>query len=153
MGSVLDASRRSLPDLAPDKCARVLVPEDGSHWLAMGEESCSELSRKIPRNPLTFVADESRFFQGIWSERNRILIADTRQEEGWQSFKGHEQFRSWLSVPLIVPERFLGSTYIGCESRSAVVCTALRPDCLIKHCIEMCDLAGANSGNAGASII
>jgi PAS domain S-box-containing protein len=113
MDCVLDALLRSLAELVPYTCARVLVPEGGPHWLALGEKSCPELAKKTPRSPLTFVADESPFFQRIWSERKRILIPDTRQEEGWQTFKGHKQFRSWLSVPLVASEEFLGFLSVG----------------------------------------
>jgi PAS domain S-box-containing protein len=109
MDCVLDALLRSLAELVPYSCARVLVPEGGPHWLALGEKSCPEATKKKnPRQPLTFVADESPFFQRIWSERKRIMIPDTSTLKDWESFKGHEQFRSWLSVPLIASEDFLG---------------------------------------------
>src|ERR1700687_915987 len=113
MDCVLDALLRSLAELVPYTCARVLVPEGGPHWLALGEKSCPEPTKQSPRNPLTFVADESRFFQRICSERKRILIPDTRQQEGWETFEGHKQFRSWLSVPLVASEEFLGFLSVG----------------------------------------
>jgi PAS domain S-box-containing protein len=113
MDSVLDALLRSLAELVPYTCARVLVPEGGPHWLALGEKSFFEPSKKSPRCPLTFVADESPFFQRIWLERKRILIPDTKKQEGWQTFAGHEQFRSWLSVPLAASEEFLGFLSVG----------------------------------------
>ena len=113
MDSVLDALLRSLAELVPYTCARVLVPEGGPHWLALGEKSCPEPAKRSLRNPLTFVADKSPFFQRIWSERKRILIPDTRQQEGWQTFEGHKQFRSWLSVPLVASEEFLGFLSVG----------------------------------------
>ena len=113
MDCVMDALLRSLAELVPYTCARVLVPEGGPHWLALGERSCPEPAKKSSRAPLTFVADESPFFQRIWCERKRILIPDTRQQEGWQSFQGHKQFRSWLSVPLVASEEFLGFLSVG----------------------------------------
>jgi PAS domain S-box-containing protein len=113
MDCVLDALLRSLAELVPYSCARVLVPEGGPHWLALGEKSCPEPATKSPRSPLTFVADESPFFQRIWSERKPILIPDTRQQEGWQTFAGHTRFRSWLSVPLAASEEFLGFLSVG----------------------------------------
>jgi len=91
----------------------VLVPEGGPHWLALGEKSCPEPAKKSPRRPLTFVADESPFVQRICSQRKRILIADTKREQGWQTFKGHAQFRSWLSVPLVASEEFMGFLSVG----------------------------------------
>jgi PAS domain S-box-containing protein len=113
MDSVLDALLRSLAELVPYTCARVLVPEGGPHWLALGEKSFLEPSKKSPRCPLTFVADDSPFFQRIWSERRRVLIPDTRKQEGWQTFTGHQQFRSWLNVPLVASEEFLGFLSVG----------------------------------------
>jgi PAS domain S-box-containing protein len=113
MDCVLDALLRSLAELVPYTCARVLVPEGGPHWLALGEKSCPEPAKRSVRSPLTFVADKSPFFQHIWSERKRILIPDTRQQEGWQTFEGHKQFRSWLSVPLVASEEFLGFLSVG----------------------------------------
>jgi PAS domain S-box-containing protein len=113
MDCVLDALLRSLAELVPYTCARVLVPEGGPHWLALGERSCPESARKSPRDPLTFVADESPFFQRIWADQKRILIADTKQEPGWQTFEGHAQFRSWLGIPLLASEEFLGFLSVG----------------------------------------
>jgi len=113
MDSVLDALLRSLAELVPYTCARVLVPEGGPHWFALGEKSFLDTAKKSPRYPLTFVADESPFFQRIWSERKRILIRDTTKQEGWQTFTGHQQFRSWLSVPLVASEEFLGFLSVG----------------------------------------
>jgi PAS domain S-box-containing protein len=113
MDSVLDALLRSLAELVPYTCARVLVPEGGPHWLALGEKSFLEPSKKAPRCPLTFVADDSPFFRRIWSERRRVLIPDTRKQEGWQTFAGHQEFCSWLSVPLVASEEFLGFLSVG----------------------------------------
>jgi PAS domain S-box-containing protein len=113
MDCVLDALLRSLAELVPYTCARVLVPEGGPHWLALGERNCSEATKKSSRAPLTFVADESPFFQRVWSERTRTLILDTSQQEGWQTFEGHQQFRSWLSVPLVASDEFLGFLSVG----------------------------------------
>ena len=113
MDCVLDALLQSLAELVPYTCARVLIPEGGPHWLALGEKLCPEPAKKPPRNPLTFIADESPFFQHVWSERKSVLISDTKQQEGWQAFTGHKQFRSWLSVPLVASEEFLGFLSIG----------------------------------------
>jgi PAS domain S-box-containing protein len=113
MDCVLDALLGSLVELVPYTCARLLVPEAGPHWLALGEKSCPEPARTSPRSPLTFVADESPFFQRICSERKRVLIADTKQEPGWQTFEGHALFRSWLGVPLLASDKFLGFLSIG----------------------------------------
>jgi PAS domain S-box-containing protein len=113
MDCVLDALLGSLAVLVPYTCARVLVPEGGPHWLALGEKVCPEPAQRSPGCPLTFVADESPFFQRVWSERKRILIADTGKQEGWQTFEGHQQLRCWLSVPLIASGEFLGFLSVG----------------------------------------
>lgn len=113
MDCVLDALLRSLAELVPYTCARVLVPEGGPHWLALGEKSSPEPPKRSPRNPLTFVADDSPFFQRIWSQRKPILIPDTKQQEEWQTFEGHEQFGSWLSVPLFASDELLGFLSVG----------------------------------------
>jgi PAS domain S-box-containing protein len=113
MDCVLDALLHSLAELVPYTCARVLVPEGGPHWLALGEKSSPEPRKKSPRSALTFVADESPFFQRIWSERKRVLIPDTRNEKEWETFQGHKQFRSWLCVPLVASEELLGFLSVG----------------------------------------
>jgi PAS domain S-box-containing protein len=113
MDCVLDALLRSLGELVPYTCARVLVPEGGPHWLALGEKLCPEPATKPVRSPLTFVADESPFFQNVWAQRKSVLIRDTNRQQEWQTFAGHQQFRSWLGVPLIASEEFLGFLSIG----------------------------------------
>jgi len=113
MDYVLDALLRSLAELVPYTCARVLVPEGGPHWLALGEKSSPEPPKRSPRNPLTFMADDCPFFQRIWSQRKPILIPDTRQQEEWRTFEGHKQFGSWLSVPLFASEELLGFLSVG----------------------------------------
>ncbi|MGB8115277.1 MAG: PAS domain-containing protein [Candidatus Sulfotelmatobacter sp.] len=113
MDCVLDALLHPLAESVPYTCVRVLVPEAGPHWLALREKSSPEPAKKSPRSALTFVADESPFFQRIWSERKRVLIPDTRDEKEWGTFEGHKQFRSWLCVPLVASEELLGFLSVG----------------------------------------
>src|SRR6266851_671050 len=94
-------------------CARVLVPEGGPHWLTLGEKLYPEPADKSDRSPLTLIADKSPFLQRISVEQKSVLIPDTDQEEGWKTFKGHKQFRSWLCVPLVASEEFLGFLSAG----------------------------------------
>jgi PAS domain S-box-containing protein len=42
-----------------------------------------------------------------------MLIPDTKQEKEWQTFKGHTDLRSWLSVPLLASDEYLGFLSIG----------------------------------------
>jgi len=113
MDFVMDALLRSLEELVPYTCARVLVPEGGPHVLALGERSCPEAPKQVPRAPLTIVAEESSFLHRVLTEQKSFLIMDTRNQEGWQTFKGHKQFRSWLSVPLVSTGDYLGLLSIG----------------------------------------
>ena len=113
MDFVMDALLRSLEELVPYTCARVLVPEGGPHVLALGERSCPEAPKQLPRAPLTIVAEESSFLHRVLTEQKSFLIMDTKNQEGWQTFKGHKQFRSWLSVPLVSTGDYLGLLSIG----------------------------------------
>ena len=92
MDFIMETLLRSLEELVPYTCARVLVPESGPHMLALGERTSPEQPKKpSPRSPLTFVADESTFFHRILTEQKSVLIADTKMEEKWRTFKGHKQ--------------------------------------------------------------
>lgn len=113
MDVVLETLLCSLAELVPYTSARVLVPEVGPHWLALGERSYPEVPRKSPRAPLTFVADDCPLFQRVWSEQRRLLITDTRNAEGWESFAGHQHLLSWLCVPLAASEELLGFLSVG----------------------------------------
>jgi PAS domain S-box-containing protein len=114
MDFIMETLLRSLEELVPYTCARVLVPESGPHMLALGERTCPEQSNKPGgRSPLTFVAEESTFFHRILTEQKSVLIADTKSEEKWHTFKGHKQLRSWLSTPLVASGEYLGCLSVG----------------------------------------
>ena len=117
MDFVMEALLRSLEELIPYTCARVLVPEGGPHVLALGERQIPEPPKISPKYhpgyPLTLIADESPFLKGVLQDRKSVLIPDTKQEKEWQSFKGHSQLRSWLSVPLLASDEYLGFLSIG----------------------------------------
>src|ERR1700731_2088732 len=113
MDFVMDALLRSLEELVPYTCARVLVPEGGPHVLALGERSCPEAPKPTPRHPLTIIADETSFLHSVLADQKSVLISDTRLQEGWQNFKGHKHLRSWLSVPLVSTGDYLGLLSIG----------------------------------------
>ena len=117
MDFVMEALLRSLEELIPYTCARVLVPEGGPHVLALGERQIPEPPKISPRYrpgyPLTLIADESPFLKRVLQDRKSVLIPDTKQEKEWQSFKGHNQLRCWLSVPLLASDEYLGFLSIG----------------------------------------
>jgi len=106
-----------LEELIPYSCARVLVPEGGPHVLALGErllpEPAKTSSRYRPGYPLTLIADKSPFLKRMLEDQKSVLIPDTKQEEEWQSFKGHSHLRSWLSVPLVASDEYLGFLSVG----------------------------------------
>jgi PAS domain S-box-containing protein len=62
---------------------------------------------------LTLTVDESPILQRILAERESRLLRDTAKEQGWQTFKGHENLRSWLSVPLLASGEYLGFLSVG----------------------------------------
>ena len=113
MDFVLGALLRSLAELIPYTCARVLVPEGGPHVLALGEKLCPEPAKTSPGYPLTLNADESPFLQRILADQKSVLLSDTKQEDTWRNFKGHSHLRSWLSVPLVASDQYLGFLSVG----------------------------------------
>jgi PAS domain S-box-containing protein len=113
MNSVMDALLRALAELIPYSCARVLVKEGGPHVLALGEQ-IRPSPRALPSGPpLTVNAHTSPFLERVLAEQASILIADTRGEKDWHSFKGHSQLRSWLGVPLVASGQYLGLLSVG----------------------------------------
>jgi PAS domain S-box-containing protein len=117
MDSVMEALLRSLEELIPYNLARVIVPEGGPHLLALGERQVPEAPIKPPKyrpgHPLTLIADECPFVKRILDEGKSVLIPDTSKEKDWQTFKGHTDLRSWLSVPLKASDEYLGFLSIG----------------------------------------
>lgn len=113
MDFVLGALLQSLADLIPYGLARVLIPEGGPHVLALGERRCPEDPESRSKSPLTLNAEDSPFLKRILSERQSVLISDTRQEQGWSTFEGHAHLRSWLSVPLVASGQYLGFLSVG----------------------------------------
>ena len=113
MDNVMGALLRSLADVVPYTCARVLVPEGGPHWLALGERVSPEPPKASWKPPLTIIDDQSPFLKRISESKKSVLIQDTTKEKDWQSFKGHKQLRSWLSVPLLASGEYLGILSVG----------------------------------------
>lgn len=113
MDYVMDTLLRSLAELVPYSCARVLVPEGGPWVQALGEKFCPEPAKRSPGFPLHLNTDESPFLRRIVSEQKSVLTSDTKLEPEWPTFKGHKNLRSWLSVPLIASEQYLGFLSIG----------------------------------------
>jgi PAS domain S-box-containing protein len=113
MDAVMDALLQSLAELIPYTCARVLVPDGGPHVLALGEKLRPEIA-KMPRGfPLTLNADKSPFLRRVLAKQNSVLISDTQREKEWHTFKGHTDLRSWLAVPLVASNHYLGFLSAG----------------------------------------
>lgn len=115
MDCVMDALLGSLAELVPFTCARVLAPDGGPHVLALGEQFLPSRKKDACSFPLAFSAEESPFLRRILTERRSVLIPDSRLEPDWPSFKGHCEFRSWLSVPLVTSKEYLGFLSAGHE--------------------------------------
>lgn len=81
MGYVLDVLLRSLEELIPYTCARVLVPEGGPHVRALGERFIPELPATAASQSLTLLADNSPVLKRVLEERKSVLVADTEQEK------------------------------------------------------------------------
>jgi PAS domain S-box-containing protein len=113
MDFVLEALLQSLADLIPYSCARVLIVEGGPHVLSLGENLCSQTPKPRSEFPLTLNADESPFLQRVLAAQKSVLIADTREEQSWETFEGHDHLRSWLSVPLVASGQYLGFLSVG----------------------------------------
>jgi PAS domain S-box-containing protein len=113
MDFVLDALLQSLADLIPYSCARVLIPEGGPHVLSLGEKRCPQTPKPRSEFPLTLNADDSPFLLRILAGQKSVLISDTTEEHSWQTFEGHDQLRSWLSVPLVASGQYLGFLSVG----------------------------------------
>ena len=113
MDFVLEALLQSLADLIPYSCARVLIPEGGPHVLSLGEKRCPQTPKPRSEFPLTLNADDSPFLQRILAAQKSVLISDTTEEHLWRTFEGHDQLRSWLSVPLVASGQYLGFLSVG----------------------------------------
>jgi PAS domain S-box-containing protein len=113
MDFVLEALLQSLADLVPYSCARVLIAEGGPHVLSLGEKLRPPTPKPSSEFPLTLNADDSPFLQRILASQKSVLISDTTEEQSWQAFEGHDQLRSWLSVPLVASGQYLGFLSVG----------------------------------------
>jgi PAS domain S-box-containing protein len=113
MDFVLDTLLQSLLELVPCECARVLLLEGDSQLLVAREKLRHEVPKKAPEYPLTLDAADSPFLLRILTTQNSVLLADTKNEKEWPSFKGHTDIRSWLCVPLVASQQTLGLLSVG----------------------------------------
>jgi PAS domain S-box-containing protein len=113
MDFVLDTLLESLLELVPGECARVLLLEGDTQLLVAREKLRHEVPNKAPEYPLTLDAADSPFLLRILTTQNSVLLADTKNEKEWPSFKGHTNIRSWLCVPLVASKQTLGLLSVG----------------------------------------
>jgi PAS domain S-box-containing protein len=113
MDFVLDALLESLLELVPCECARVLLLEGESQLLVAREKLRHEVPKEAPKYPLTLDAADSPFLLRILTTQHSILLADTKNEKEWPSFKGHSDIRSWLCAPLVASQQTLGLLSVG----------------------------------------
>src|SRR6185312_8657788 len=87
MNRVMATLLRSLAEVVPYTCARVMVPEGGPHWLALGERLVAESEDKIKKSPLTLTDNHVPFVRRVAEAKQSVLISDTAKEPDWQAFK------------------------------------------------------------------
>src|ERR1700728_3029843 len=113
MDFVLDTLLESLLELVPGECARALLLEGDSQLLVAGEKLRHDVPKKAAEYPLTLDAADSPFLLRILTTQKSLLLADTKNEKEWPSFKGHADIRSWLCVPLVASQQTLGLLSVG----------------------------------------
>jgi PAS domain S-box-containing protein len=113
MDFVLDKLLQSLLELVPGECARVLLLEGDTRLIVAREKLRHQVPKEASDYPLTLDAADSPFLLRILTTQNSVLLADTKHEKEWPSFKGHTNIRSWLCVPLVASHQTLGLLSVG----------------------------------------
>ena len=113
MDNVMDTLLRSLMELVPFACARVFVSEGGSWVQALAQKTSPQFPKKSHVPALHLDTNECPLLQMLIAEQKSVLIQDTKGQKGWELFKGHQELRSWLSVPLKASDQYLGFLSIG----------------------------------------
>jgi PAS domain S-box-containing protein len=113
MDFVLDTLLESLLELVPGECARVLLLEGDTRLLVARKRLRHQVPEEATDYPLTLDAADSPFLLRILTTQNNVLLADTKSEKEWPSFKGHSDIRSWLCVPLVASQQTLGLLSVG----------------------------------------
>ena len=113
MDYVLDTLLQSLLRLVPCESARILLVETGTRLFLARELQACETSRRIPKTPATFEAQDSEFLMHVLAGRASLLIPNTATETEWVAFKGFSYLRSWLCVPLVASQQVLGLLSLG----------------------------------------
>jgi PAS domain S-box-containing protein len=113
MDYVLDTLLESLLELVPCDSAQVLLAETDDR-LFLARERRSRREGGHTRTPsMTWNATDHPPLMQVLATRNILLVQDTAEQDGWGQFKGHSHFHSWLCVPLIASQEFLGVLCLG----------------------------------------
>jgi PAS domain S-box-containing protein len=113
MNCVLDTLLASLLKLIPCESARVLLVETDTHLFLERELEHPNAHRRRPKCPDTLDARENRFLMQALMSKNYVLIPDTSKEPEWSGFRGHNDMRSWMCVPLVAAQQVLGLLSLG----------------------------------------
>lgn len=104
MDNVMDALLRSLAEVVPYSCARVLIPEGGPHWLALGERSLTEPKKKSWRPPLTLMDNQCPLVRRLSDSKKSILIPDTATEKTGRRSRATKTYAPGFQFPWLPPE-------------------------------------------------
>ena len=113
MDYVLDTLLESLLTLVPCESAQVLLAETDDRLFLARERHSPPDVRGSHKPPMTWNVTDHPTLKQVLATRNVLLVRNTAEQEGWTRFRGHSQFRSWLSVPLIASEGVLGLLCLG----------------------------------------
>ena len=113
MDYVLDTLLESLLALVPCDTARVLLAETDDRIFLARERHCPQGAHHARNAPVTWNAADHGPLLRVLATRNPLLVRNTAEEEGWEQFKGHSQFHSWLCVPLFASDDLLGLLCLG----------------------------------------
>jgi PAS domain S-box-containing protein len=115
MDSILDTLLACLADVVPYTSACVLFAETDSQLLV-----AREAPRRSPRGAFTVLnPTEYPLLNKVLMERKSVLVADTRDDSGWQKCKIFSDARSWMGIPLVASDRVLGILSIGAPAPHA----------------------------------
>lgn len=113
MDYVLDTLLDSLLELIPCDAAQVLLVETRDRLFLARRRHARHRSSDVHRPRITWYASDHAPLMNLLASRNVLLVPDTIEQDGWQRFRGHSHFRSWLGVPLIASGSVLGVLSLG----------------------------------------
>jgi PAS domain S-box-containing protein len=108
MDYVLDTLLESLLALVPCDTARVLLAETDDRLFLARERHSPREAHPVRKAAVTWRATDHATLLRVLATRNALLVRNTAEEEGWEQFRGHSQFRSWLCIPLFASDDLLG---------------------------------------------